>query len=198
MIDFIIENSHKMGIKVDKNQAEKLLDYANLIIKWNKTYNLTAIKTLDEVLKIHILDSLSIVNFIKPTNILDVGSGAGLPSIVLAIMLPELEVVAVDSVGKKTRFMQFVKTQLQLNNFNSMHCRVEDIEDKKFKQITSRAFATIDDNIKLARHLLDENGKFLLMKGDNWRDEHSAYNITAHNLHIPFVSDNRFLLEIIF
>lgn len=196
MIDFIIENAHKMGVKVDNNQAQKLLDYANLIIKWNKTYNLTAIKTLDEVLKLHILDSLSIVNFIKPTNLLDVGSGAGLPSIVLAIMLPELKVVAVDSVGKKTRFMQFVKASLHLDNFTALHSRVEDIKDTKFNQITSRAFATIDDNIELAKHLLDENGKFLLMKGDRWQNENSTYHSKAHKLRIPFVSDNRFLLEI--
>lgn len=195
-IDFIIENAKKMGVVVEQNQAEKLLDYSKLIEKWNKTYNLTAIKTLDEILKIHILDSLSIVSFIKPTSLLDVGSGAGLPSVVLAIMLADLKVSAIDTVGKKVRFMQFVKTALTLENFTPIHNRVENLQHQKFQQITSRAFATIDDNIELSQHLLDENGKFLLMKGANWQDEKSQYAIIPHKLTIPFVSENRFILEI--
>jgi 16S rRNA (guanine527-N7)-methyltransferase len=195
-IDFIIENAAKMSVIVDKEQAEKLLAYSNLIEKWNKTYNLTAIKTLDEILKIHILDSLSIVNYVTPTNLLDVGSGAGLPSIVLAIMLPDLEVCAIDTVGKKVRFMQFVKTSLQLPNFTPLHNRVENLRSQKFKQITSRAFATIDDTIKLSRHLLDESGSFLLMKGAHWQNENSQYTITQTQTQVPFVSDERFLLEI--
>jgi 16S rRNA (guanine527-N7)-methyltransferase len=185
-----------MGVEVDENQAKRLLDYANLIIKWNKTYNLTAIKTLEDVINIHILDSLSIVNFIKPTTLLDVGSGAGLPSIVLAIMLPNLQVVAVDSVGKKTRFMQFAKTTLKLDNFSVINDRVENIQNQKFHQITSRAFATIEDNITLSKHLLESGGEFVLMKGDNWQDERADYPIESHQLNIPFVSDKRFLLNV--
>jgi 16S rRNA (guanine527-N7)-methyltransferase len=192
----IIKNAHLMGVEVDENQAKRLLDYANLIIKWNKTYNLTAIKTLEDVINIHILDSLSIVNFIKPTTLLDVGSGAGLPSIVLAIMLPNLQVVAVDSVGKKTRFMQFAKTTLKLDNFSVINDRVENIQNQKFHQITSRAFATIEDNITLSKHLLESGGEFVLMKGDNWQDERADYPIESHQLNIPFVSDKRFLLNV--
>ena len=192
----IIESAKDMQVKVSVPQAQTLFKYAQLIEKWNKTYNLTSIKSINDIIEAHILDSLSIVNFIKPTSLLDIGSGAGLPSVVLAIMIADLRVVAVDSVGKKCRFMQFVKASLKLSNFEVINNRIENTDIECFEQITSRAFAKIDDNIKLAKHLLCKNGVFLLMKGDNWQSEDCKYTIKHHKLNVTFTSNGRFLLEI--
>jgi 16S rRNA (guanine527-N7)-methyltransferase len=164
----LLGGAKKMNIKLDEEQLSKLLEYLTLITKWNKTYNLSAIRTMEEGVKKHLLDSLSIMPFIDKSPLLDVGAGAGLPGIVISIMRPELFVNVLDTVGKKCRFMQFVKSQLGLKNLTVLNERVEVFESQRcFGQITSRAFAKVNKTLKLTQHLLCDNGRYLLMKGAN-------------------------------
>ena len=195
----LIDGAKKMGISLSNSQSSNLIKYLELIIKWNKTYNLSAIRSINEGINKHLLDSLSIINYIGNGKLLDVGSGAGLPGVVISIMKPELSVTVLDSVGKKCRFMQFAKTQLELNNLEVVNTRVEEYQvDECFMQITSRAFAQVDKTLKLTKHLLCDNGVYLLMKGDNFNNESlDGVNIKSHRLSVPHVSDSRFLLEVI-
>jgi 16S rRNA (guanine527-N7)-methyltransferase len=140
-----------------------------LIDKWNKVHNLTAIRDPLEMVTLHLLDSLSVlsdVQAIAPKYLLDVGAGAGLPSIPLAICLPEVQVTAIDSVNKKTSFMRQVKGELGLSNFQVEAGRVEALKkDQKFDVIISRAFSEIGLFVKLTKLLIAENGQWLAMKG---------------------------------
>jgi 16S rRNA (guanine527-N7)-methyltransferase len=185
------------ALEVNETQKQQLLTYVNLIEKWNKTYNLTAIKTKEAILNQHIVDSLSIIPFIKNSTLLDIGSGAGLPGIVIAIVNPNVQVSVLDSVGKKCIFMQFVKAQLQLDNLNVINKRVEDYQTDCFAQIISRAFASIEKTLEISQHLLCPKGIYLLMKGDNFHKENTLNkNIISHQLTVPNVSNKRYLLEI--
>ena len=196
--ELLDQGAKQMGIELDSTQSAKLLQYLELIIKWNKTYNLSAIRNSEEGVKKHLLDSLSVVAYIKAGSLLDVGSGAGLPGIVISIMKPELSVTVLDTVGKKCRFMQYAKTQLQLKHLTVVNQRVEDYQPEQcFSQITSRAFAEVDKTLKLTQHLLCDNGHYLLMKGDHFANEAlEDYAITAHQVSVPYVSEQRYFLEI--
>ncbi|SFV81427.1 rRNA small subunit 7-methylguanosine (m7G) methyltransferase GidB [hydrothermal vent metagenome] len=194
----LLSGAEQMGLSLKDQQTEQLLNYLELMTKWNKTYNLSAIRDPQLGVKKHLLDSLSILPYINNDPLLDVGAGAGLPGIVLAIMKPDLSVSVLDSVGKKCRFMQFVKTQLQLDNLSVLNERVEVFKPQVcFAQITSRAFAEVDKTLKLTRHLLCDNGRYLLMKGDHFsQEEVQGVLMTPHQINVPYVSDDRFLLEI--
>ncbi|MEO1940107.1 16S rRNA (guanine(527)-N(7))-methyltransferase RsmG [Candidatus Thioglobus sp.] len=194
----LLSGAEQMDLSLKDRQTEQLLSYLQLMTKWNKTYNLSAIRDPQSGVKKHLLDSLSILPYVNNDPLLDVGAGAGLPGIVLAIMKPELSVSVLDSVGKKCRFMQFVKTQLQLDNLSVINERVEDFKSQAcFAQITSRAFAEVDKTLKLTRHLLCDNGHYLLMKGDRFLEESvKGVLIKPHQINVPYVSEDRFLLEI--
>jgi len=194
----LLSGAEQMGLSLSEVQSDKLLNYLELMIKWNKTYNLSAIRDPQSGVKKHLLDSLSILPYINNDPLLDVGAGAGLPGIVLAIMKPDLSVSVLDSVGKKCRFMQFVKTQLQLDNLSVINERVESFKPQTcFGQITSRAFAEVEKTLKLTQHLLCDNGRYLLMKGDHFSQEAmQGILMTPHQINVPYVSDDRFLLEI--
>lgn len=144
-----------------------LLAYHQLLIKWNKAYNLTAIRNPSEMLSRHLLDSLTIAPYIEGRRFIDVGTGAGLPGLVLAIFLPQLDFDLLDSNGKKTRFLFQVKTELKLSNVTIHHCRVENYHPELlYDGILSRAFATLEDMIMGSRQLLSEQGVFYAMKGN--------------------------------
>jgi len=194
----LCEGAELMNISLSDKQIQQLLCYLSLILKWNRIYNLSAIRDPIESVKKHLLDSLSIIHFVQPGLLLDVGSGAGLPGIVIAIMKPETEVFVLDSVGKKCRFMQAVKSALTLENLIVVNSRVESFKSKKsFSQITSRAFAEASKTIQLTKHLLEENGRYLLMKGSNIHEEDvDNFNVKVHSMTVPFVSEKRSLLEI--
>jgi 16S rRNA (guanine527-N7)-methyltransferase len=146
--------------------TEPLAQYLSLLIKWNKAYNLTAIRDPYEMMIKHLLDSLSFSAFIKGPNILDFGTGAGLPGIPLAIMHPEYQFVLLDSNGKKTRFLQAVKRELNLNNVEIIHSRAESYHpEKRFDTLTCRAVSEIENLIRWTQHLLSEQGQWALMKG---------------------------------
>jgi 16S rRNA (guanine527-N7)-methyltransferase len=196
MQEFLKNNAQLMGVNLSDKQLDLLLQYTDLIEKWNKTYNLTAIKGKQNILIHHILDSLSILKFLgDKQQILDIGTGAGLPAVVIAIMTDN-KVVAIDKVGKKTRFLQFVKADLGLDNLIVINDKVENL-DLKFDIITSRAFAQIDKTLELSGHLLAKNAKYLLMKGNNWQQEQvNNVKIISHQVSIPNLTQNRFILEI--
>ena len=194
----LCEGAVLMDISLSDYQVDQLLTYHKLIEKWNQVYNLSAIRDPIESIKKHFLDSLSIVNFIQPGLLLDVGSGAGLPGIVIAIMKPKTQVFTIDSVGKKCHFMQTTKTELSLENLTVVNNRVENFNyEEPFQQIVSRAFSSGIDTIEKTRHLISSNGSYLLMKGDNIEQE-NLKNLSSiiHSLKVPFVSDKRSLLEI--
>ncbi len=161
----------QMDLQITAEQQQKLLDYVALIYKWNQVHNLTAVREPLEMVTLHILDSLSVLTHIDCKRLLDVGAGAGLPSIPLAICLPELQVTAIDAVQKKVSFMRQAKAELGLKNFNAIHGRIEEQKvpsrdmPEKFEVITSRAFSEIGLFLKLTRHLLADGGQWLAMKG---------------------------------
>jgi len=158
-----------LGLAPTPAQLESLLNYLDLLARWNATYNLTAVRDRDAMLTQHLADCLAVV---KPLNarlsqgrVLDVGSGGGLPGVVLAVMLPALDVSCVDAVGKKAAFVRQVAAQLKLPNLHAEHARVESLQLPPFELITSRAFSSLADFTRLTRHLLKPDGLWLAMKG---------------------------------
>ena len=164
--DRILSGAKILSIELTDQQTSQLTQYVELLAKWNKAYNLTAIRDPEQMVYRHILDSLSIALYIKSDNMLDVGSGPGLPGIPLAIMYPEKQVTTLDSNGKKTRFMTQAKAELGLHNLTVVNERVELYKpDQLFNEITSRAFSSLVDMVQGTRHLLSQSGVYLAMKG---------------------------------
>jgi 16S rRNA (guanine527-N7)-methyltransferase len=154
------------ALPISDQVQQKLLDYLALMQKWNKVHNLTAVRDADEMVTLHLLDSLVVLPHIDAKHLLDVGSGAGLPGIPLAICLPDLQVTVIDSNSKKVSFMRQAKAELGITNLEVLGGRVEDIAPaRKFEIIISRAFSDLSLFISLTHHLLDAHGKWLAMKG---------------------------------
>lgn len=193
------EGLAQMGIDLPPAAQEKLLAYATLLYKWNKTFSLTALREQDKAVSHHLLDSLAILPFVEAGNLLDVGSGGGMPGIPLAIARPELQVTLLDSNSKKTAFLRQAAIELALPNV-AVHCgRVEQYHPpKEFAAITSRAFAELADFVNLSRHLLAAGGRWLAMKGV-WPQEEIArlpddVRIEGvHRLMVPGVEGERHL-----
>jgi len=160
----------QLGLNLSDAQFDQLLGYLALIQKWNKVYNLTAVRDPQEMLTHHLLDSLtSVAPLVRHTQgqsakVLDVGSGGGLPGIVLAICRPELDVSCVDTVGKKAAFIQQVAASLKLPNLHGVHARVETLAGP-FDVICCRAFAALPDFVNWSRRALAEQGVWMAMKG---------------------------------
>jgi 16S rRNA (guanine527-N7)-methyltransferase len=159
-----------LGLNVPDSAQQQLLAFRDLLLKWNKTYNLTALRDPAQAISHHLLDSLAILPQLDGGNLLDVGSGGGLPGIPLAIARPELQVCMVDTVQKKTTFLQQAVIELGLKNVTVNHARVEEMQGQ-YAQITSRAFAELGLFVSLTRHLLAPNGRWLAMKGIRPDDE---------------------------
>lgn len=155
-----------MQLDITAEIQKKLLDYLQLLQKWNKVYNLTAIREVDQMVIHHLLDSLAVLPHLWPSRWLDVGCGAGLPGVVLAIARPDWQFTLLDSNSKKTSFVQQVVIELGLTNISVNCARVEEFQgDEKFDGIISRAFAETADFVGLTRHLLAKNGRWVAMKG---------------------------------
>lgn len=165
----LLDGLDAMEIELTTLQHDALIQYVLLIDKWNKVHNLTAIREPLNMVTLHLLDSLSVLKYVQISQaktLLDVGAGAGLPSIPLAICLPDLQVTAIDAVQKKASFMRQVKGELQLDNFQVMAGRVESVKpDALFDVVISRAFSDIGLFISLTKHLLTLDGQWLAMKG---------------------------------
>lgn len=153
-------------LNLSPDSADRLLEYLALLVRWNQTYNLTAIRDPREMLVKHLLDSLSLVSHAHGNRLGDVGAGAGLPGIPLAIMLPDLQVALVESNGKKARFMRHALRELGLPNARVIESRAENVaEPEAFDCLSSRAFGTLAEFIRVAGHLLAPDGRLLAMKG---------------------------------
>ncbi|MGH1373052.1 MAG: 16S rRNA (guanine(527)-N(7))-methyltransferase RsmG [Cellvibrionaceae bacterium] len=189
-----------MGVALSDLQAAQLLDYIQLFHKWNKTYNLSAIRDIESQVDRHLLDSLSVVPYIEADHMIDVGTGGGLPGIPLAIMFPQKNFTLLDSAGKKTRFLFQVKTQLKLDNVQVENRRVESFQPERlFDAVISRAFASLKDMTDGCQHLLADGGVFYAMKGIYPTDELSEveknYKVSdSYPLQIPREDGERHLL----
>jgi len=155
-----------LGLTLPDGAEAKLLAYLALLDKWNRVYNLTAVRDAERMVSHHLLDSLGAVPFFQGETVLDVGSGGGLPGIPLAIARPELQVTLIDSIAKKTAFLLQAKAELGLKNLNVVTGRVEDFRPESgFDVVTSRAFSDLREFVTLTRHLLKPSGHWLAMKG---------------------------------
>ncbi|WP_342650076.1 16S rRNA (guanine(527)-N(7))-methyltransferase RsmG [Pseudomonas sp. REB1044] len=166
--------ARQLGVELSEQQHAQLLAYLALLIKWNKAYNLTAVRDPDEMVSRHLLDSLSVMPFIHSDTQrwLDVGSGGGMPGIPLAILHPQKHITVLDSNGKKTRFLTQVKMELKLDNLNVIHSRVEEVRpEQPFCGIISRAFSSMENFTNWTRHLGDAKTQWLAMKGLHPADE---------------------------
>lgn len=164
--EYLIAQAAGLGVALGLAQAESLLSYLDLIAKWNKVHNLTALRDADKMLSHHILDSLSVQPYIAAEKLLDVGSGAGLPGIPLAIADPGLHVAVMDSNAKKTSFLRQAVTELGLKNVEVITGRIEDLPaSHQFDGIISRAFSDINQFIAMSRQVLAEHGRWYAMKG---------------------------------
>ena len=181
--------SQALGLSLSAEQQQRLLDYMALIQKWTKVYNLTAVRDPAEMLTHHLLDSLTAVAPLtrhtqgQPTRLLDVGSGGGLPGVVLAICMPELSVTCVDTVAKKAAFVQQVAVSLKLPNLRGLHARVESLTDP-YQVICSRAFASLPDFVTWSRLALAEGGVWMAMKGKHPQDEIDALPADVKVFHV--------------
>ena len=194
--------AEQLGVSLNESQHAQLLAYLALLIKWNKAFNLTAVRNPDEMVSRHLLDSLSVVLFVAELgdNWLDVGSGGGMPGVPLAIMFPERRFTLLDSNGKKTRFLVQVKLELKLANLEVVHNRVEAYRpEQPFDGISSRAFSSLEDFSNWTRHLGNADTHWLAMKGVHPDDELQAlptdFRLSAtHVLRVPGCQGQRHLL----
>lgn len=189
----------KLGLKNIPQVISKLLIYKELLIKWNKSFNLTSIKNR-EVVTHHFLDCLSIIPFIKSSSLLDVGTGAGLPGIIIAIVKPDIKVSLIDKVGKKIAFIKRVVAELEIKNIDTYHDRVELLtSEEKYDGIISRAFSNMDDFIKSTKHLIKSQGVWYGMKSKKiLNDEMININEpwTLEKLDVPFLDAERYLVKV--
>ena len=162
----LVSGLEALNLSIDEDKVGQLLGFIKLLEKWNKAYNLTAIRDREAMVRLHLLDSLAIVPFIEGKRVIDIGTGAGLPGIPLAIYLPDIEFVLLDSNAKKTRFVQQAIIDLKLGNVSVCHNRVEQYHPEKgFDTAITRAFAGLSDIVQLTAHLLNKDGVLLAMKG---------------------------------
>ena len=192
-----------MRLDVSPAQREKLMDYLALMFKWNSVYNLTSLRDPMQMVTHHLLDSLAAVPaFAHAHNVLDVGSGGGLPGIVLAIVRPDMKVSMIDTVHKKTAFLTQVKAELGLSNVTVYTARVEQLQvSDKFDVITSRAFADLSDFVNWSSHLLADGGRYIALKGVAPKDEQERlpeeWQVTGvEPLQVPRLGAERHLVHI--
>jgi 16S rRNA (guanine527-N7)-methyltransferase len=160
----------ELGLAATAAQLERLLDYVELLVRWNSAYNLTAVRDPDEMLTRHLLDSLAVAPLVRGDTLADLGTGAGLPGIPLAILEPARHHVLIDSNGKKTRFLREAARTLELDNVRIEQTRVEAARGS-YDCITARAFASLKDMLTLGGHLLAADGTWLALKGQLEKDD---------------------------
>lgn len=164
------EGLQALDLPLPEGAQQQLAAYLDLLLKWNRTYNLTALRDRDQGITHHLLDSLAILPWVGDGPLLDVGSGGGLPGIPLAIARPALSVTMVDAVQKKISFLQQAAIELGLTQVKAVHSRIEAVAGS-YPQISSRAFSELGDFVRLTRHLLAPGGRWLAMKGVRPDDE---------------------------
>jgi 16S rRNA (guanine527-N7)-methyltransferase len=179
-----------LALELSELQATALLDYLALLRHWNSTYNLTSVRNPEGMLVQHVADCLAIIKPLRAQcqeeifRLLDVGSGGGLPGVVIAIMNPAALVTCVDSVGKKAAFVQQVALELRLANLSAKHARVEQLPAGSFNVIASRAFATLADFARLTQRQIADHGVWMAMKGKRFEEELSGLPPTVDVFHV--------------
>lgn len=194
----------ELGLSLTDVQINKLLNYVQLLLKWNKVYSLTAIMDINKIITHHILDGLTLIPYVTSfRNIIDVGSGMGVPGVIIAICCTEIDVTAIDCNAKKAAFLRQVAIELSLKNFNVVNLLVEDFKpEKKFDLAISRAFAKSTLFLSLTRHLFLEKITAIAMKSQNGSLEieeikkNGKYSCELLPVTIPGVLDKRYLLKI--
>ena len=187
----------EMDLQIPEDSINPMLDYLDLLAKWNRVYNLTAVRKPEQMLTRHLLDSLAVLPFVRPGRIIDVGSGAGLPGIPLALAMPDSQFVTLDSNNKKTRFMQQAKSDLGLENLEVINLRVEEYQPQElFDTVLSRAYSSLTGMLESTGHLLKAGGINLAMKGvyplaelDTLPDDFEVTSV--EQLHIPQLDADR-------
>ena len=193
----------KLGLELDDPTRQRLIAYGTLLMKWNKVYNLTAIRDEVSMIDLHLLDSLAILPHVQHlTRVADIGSGGGLPGIPLAICRPDCAVALVETVGKKASFLLQAKAELGLANLSVHNLRVENLKPEQlYPAVSSRAFASLNDFVTLTDHLVAPDGEWVAMKGVYPQDEldalPSGFRLReSRRLHVPGVDAERHLLFI--
>ena len=152
---------------ITSQQIDQLIDYVEMLNKWNKAYNLTAVRDPSEMLVKHIMDSLVVSPYLVGNTFIDVGTGPGLPGIPLAIINPDKLFDLVDSLGKRIRFLKQVQFELKLQNIQPIQSRIEEYNQKQFDGVISRAFASLQDMLIWCKHLPNQQGSFYALKGSD-------------------------------
>lgn len=204
MAERLQQGLRQMGLDLQQEARFRLLDYLALLTKWNAAYNLTAIREIEQMLIQHVLDSLSVLCVLKKSVLAgrrwaDVGSGAGLPGIPLAIACPEMSMSLIEAVEKKTAFQRQAKIELGLTNLEIMGGRAEQLPAGGFDAIISRAFASLADYVRLAGHLVQQPGRLYAMKGRLPEKEIEQLPASWHvaesiSLHVPGLDAQRCLI----
>jgi len=201
----LIEGAAALDLALTDDQAASLLAYLALLSKWNRVYNLTAVRDPSAMLVQHLLDCIAVIAPLgrwsqgRPARILDVGSGAGLPGVVIAALMPNMEVTCVDSVGKKAAFVRQVASELNLKNLHSVHARVESLVTEPFDLIISRAFAALADFVSITRSHARQGTVWLAMMGRLTADETQALGpecevFHVEQRHVPWLDAERHLI----
>ncbi|MCJ8320107.1 MAG: 16S rRNA (guanine(527)-N(7))-methyltransferase RsmG [Colwellia sp.] len=194
---------NKTDLEVNEQQIALLIQYVELLIKWNKAYNLTAVRDPDEMLIKHILDSLMVGKYLTGSRFIDVGTGPGLPGIPLSILYPEKNFVLLDSLGKRITFLRQVVFQLKLKNVTPVLSRVEKYQpEEPFDGVLSRAFSSLNDMVTWCHHLVAaKQGKFLALKGQFPTDEinklpENIKLVESYKIVVPQLEGERHLIEL--
>ena len=187
-------------LNIDPSCVTPLMAFIRMLEKWNKTYNITAIRDMDKMVVLHLIDSASVYRYLSGNSIIDVGTGGGIPGIIFAIINPKLKVTLLDSNQKKTRFLRFAQRQLKLENVKVVCERVEKYQPKNpFDVVISRAFSEVGLFLQLAGHLCSDDGFMLAMKGPREESEKKAgdfgFELTKDiDVKVPFLKAHRRLL----
>lgn len=190
----------KTSLQVSPQQVDLLIQYVELLHKWNKAYNLTSVRDPQEMLIKHIMDSLMVGEILQGNNFIDVGTGPGLPGIPLAILYPQRNFVLLDSLGKRITFLRQVVFQLKLTNVQPVKSRVEQYQDQLFDGVLSRAFSSLNDMVSWCSHLIDnEQGVFIALKGQYPKNEltdlpKNISLVSSHEIKVPELIGERHVL----
>ena len=198
--DLLESGINELGIKIPRNLIDNLLIYNNFLVKWNKIFNLTAIRNQKQIFTHHFLDCLAVMPFIKSNSILDVGTGAGFPGIVLALCYPEKQLTLVDAAGKKIAFIKQIIGELNLTNVRVIHRRVENMDvAEKFDGIIARAFSEMEMLIKLTQPVIASDGYWYGMKSKkimNNEMDKIDYHWEMKKIKVPYLDAERYLIQV--
>ena len=197
-------NSLNQGLQtlnIDLSATEQILDYLKLLEQWNKVYNLTAVSNIEQMLPKHVFDSLSVLPYVRGTKVLDVGTGAGLPGLMLAIVRPDWKIVLLDSNAKKIRFVKQAIMELKITNAMAVCTRTENLPPEEFNTVISRAYANLHKFYTQTIKFIGDNGCLLAMKGmypeaEITTMEQLPINIKTIALQVPMLTADRHLIEI--